>query len=210
MPNPRHKGRNLKRIRKSLGITRKILAKELGVTKQKIYLLENQENIDAVELEVIAKVLKVQNAAIENLNEERHIKSVLNENTIIFVCFLLILSGLFTCCYFIDWVQKIMIVMSAIMYLFWIYVQLETFEELGPSVRKYILIYTLSLGVCICGFFYTIIAILFISYVIISLLQICYCNIMDKRFPKDNISLIHLVLAIAFTLFWYFQKNKGV
>ena len=66
----KHIGRNIAKIREIKGIKQEVLAEMLGVSQQKISLLENTEEIDDAKLEPIARALGVSKEAIKNFSEE--------------------------------------------------------------------------------------------------------------------------------------------
>lgn len=75
-----HHGRNVKRIRETLGIKQEGLALEMGDdwNQRKISLLEQKEEIEDEVLEEIAKGLKVPVDAIKNYNEDAAISIISN------------------------------------------------------------------------------------------------------------------------------------
>ena len=66
-----HKGRNVKRFRKMLGIKQEALAFDLGGdwNQKKISLLEQKETIDAPLLQQISAALKIPVEAFQNFDE---------------------------------------------------------------------------------------------------------------------------------------------
>lgn len=82
-----HQGRNVKRFREMLGMKQETLALELGDdwNQKKVSLLEAKEEIEPGILEQVAKVLKVPEQAIKNLDEEQAvniISSTFNDHAI--------------------------------------------------------------------------------------------------------------------------------
>lgn len=75
-----HHGRNVKRIRETLGIKQEGLALEMGDdwNQRKISLLEQKEEIEDEVLEEIANALKVPVEAIKNYNEDAAISIISN------------------------------------------------------------------------------------------------------------------------------------
>lgn len=73
-----HHGRNVKRIRETLGVKQEGLALEMGDdwNQRKISLLEQKEEIEDEVLEEIANALKVPVDAIKNYNEEAAISII--------------------------------------------------------------------------------------------------------------------------------------
>ena len=74
-PKTIHHGRNLKRLRESLGIKQDALAAQLGADwhQKRISTLESKEVIEQELLEQLAKALKVPVEAIKNYDEDAHI-----------------------------------------------------------------------------------------------------------------------------------------
>ncbi|GGB97288.1 helix-turn-helix domain-containing protein [Dyadobacter sediminis] len=75
-----HEGRNLKRFREMLSIKQDALAFELGEdwNQQKIFLLEQKEQIDSDILEQVAAILKIPAEAIRNFDEEKTVNIIAN------------------------------------------------------------------------------------------------------------------------------------
>ena len=67
---PIHLGDHVRRMRTALGVKQSALANELGTTQQNISRIEQEEEMDEVTLERIAKVLGVSAEAIKNFTEE--------------------------------------------------------------------------------------------------------------------------------------------
>ena len=78
MPEKKHHGRAVKRIREILYIKQDVLADALGISQQSVSLLEAKETIDPETLEKIAEVLKVPVDAIKNFNEEAAVNIIAN------------------------------------------------------------------------------------------------------------------------------------
>ncbi|HEY5746940.1 MAG TPA: helix-turn-helix domain-containing protein [Chryseolinea sp.] len=74
-PKTIHHGRNLKRLRESLGIKQDALAAQLGEDwhQKRISTLEGKEVIEQELLEQLAKALKVPVDAIKNYDEDAHL-----------------------------------------------------------------------------------------------------------------------------------------
>nr|WP_262509643.1 helix-turn-helix transcriptional regulator [Pontibacter virosus] len=66
----------MRRMRTALGVKQSALASELGTTQQNISRIEQEEEVDEVTLERIAKVLGVSAEAIKNFDEEAAINIV--------------------------------------------------------------------------------------------------------------------------------------
>ena len=83
--NDVHHGRNVKRLRKILGIKQDFLADKLDLSHQSISRLESKAELDSKMLDKIAKILNIPVEAIKNYNEENAvniISSVFNEQSI--------------------------------------------------------------------------------------------------------------------------------
>ncbi len=65
-----HIGRKISRIRELRNMKQEALAAELGISQQAVSKLEQNESIDEVYLERIAKALGVNPEVIKNFNEE--------------------------------------------------------------------------------------------------------------------------------------------
>src|SRR5215211_2669524 len=65
-----HEGRNVKRIRKILGIKKNALAIDLGMSIEELSNLEEQETIEDDVLEKLAGALKTDIEAVRGFNEE--------------------------------------------------------------------------------------------------------------------------------------------
>lgn len=70
MPEKKHHGRAVKRIREILHVKQDVLADALGISQQSVSLLVQKEEIDAETLELIAKTFKVPVEAIKNFSED--------------------------------------------------------------------------------------------------------------------------------------------
>jgi transcriptional regulator with XRE-family HTH domain len=71
MSNKPHYGRNIKRVRETLGMKQETLAIEMGGdwNQRKISMLEQKEEIDDETLEIVAAALKIPVDAIKNFDE---------------------------------------------------------------------------------------------------------------------------------------------
>lgn len=81
---PLHLGDHVRRMRTALGVKQSALASELGTTQQNISRIEQEEEVDDVTLERIAKALGVTSDAIKNFTEEGavfHINTM-NDNSV--------------------------------------------------------------------------------------------------------------------------------
>ena len=66
----KHIGRNISKIREMRGMKQETLAELLGVSQQKVSLLENAEELEDTKLEPIAKALEVSVEALKNFSED--------------------------------------------------------------------------------------------------------------------------------------------
>src|SRR5690606_27872778 len=74
----KHIGRNISRIREMKGMKQETLAELLGISQQKMSVIENTEELDDAKLNEIAKVLDVSANAIKEYSDERMINYVNN------------------------------------------------------------------------------------------------------------------------------------
>jgi len=74
----KHIGRNISRIREMKGMKQETLAELLGISQQKMSVIENTEELDDVKLNEIAEVLDVPANAIKEYSDERMINYVNN------------------------------------------------------------------------------------------------------------------------------------
>lgn len=74
----KHIGRNISRIREMKGMKQETLAELLGISQQKMSVLENTVNLDDAKLNDIAKALEVPTQAIKEYSDERMINYVNN------------------------------------------------------------------------------------------------------------------------------------
>ena len=74
----KHIGRNISRIREMKGMKQETLAELLGISQQKMSVIENTEELDDVKLKEIAKALEVPANAIKEYSDERMINYVNN------------------------------------------------------------------------------------------------------------------------------------
>lgn len=82
MPSkPVHHGNNVKRLRETLHIKQEALADAMGVSQQKISLLEQKEQIDRQQMEEIAKALNIPAELIEHYDAEASISIIANHFT---------------------------------------------------------------------------------------------------------------------------------
>ncbi|WP_294272455.1 helix-turn-helix transcriptional regulator [uncultured Chryseobacterium sp.] len=66
----KHIGRNIARIREMRGMKQETLADLLGVSQQKVSLLENAEELEDHKLEPIAKALEIPLEALKNFSDD--------------------------------------------------------------------------------------------------------------------------------------------
>ncbi|MEG0917942.1 MAG: helix-turn-helix domain-containing protein [Myroides sp.] len=76
----KHLGRNISRIREIKGMKQETLAEILGISQQKMSLIENTEELDDAKLNEIAKALDVPAYAIKEYSDERMI-NIISHNT---------------------------------------------------------------------------------------------------------------------------------
>jgi len=67
----KHIGRNISRIREMKGMKQETLAEILGISQQKMSVIENTEELDDAKLNEIAKALEVPASAIKEYSDER-------------------------------------------------------------------------------------------------------------------------------------------
>ncbi|RLZ09726.1 helix-turn-helix domain-containing protein [Faecalibacter macacae] len=76
----KHLGRNISRIREMKGMKQETLAELLGISQQKMSVLENTADLEDVKLDDIAKALEVPTQAIKEYSDERMI-NIISNNT---------------------------------------------------------------------------------------------------------------------------------
>ena len=74
----KHIGRNIAKIREMRGMKQETLADLLGVSQQKISLLENAEVLEDIKLEPIAKALEISVEALKNFSEDAFFNIISN------------------------------------------------------------------------------------------------------------------------------------
>lgn len=67
----KHLGRNISRIREMKGMKQETLAEILGISQQKMSVIENTEELDDAKLNEIAKALEVPANAIKEYSDEK-------------------------------------------------------------------------------------------------------------------------------------------
>lgn len=67
----KHIGRNISRIREMKGMKQETLAEILGISQQKMSVIENTEELDDTKLNEIAKALEVPANAIREYSDEK-------------------------------------------------------------------------------------------------------------------------------------------
>lgn len=67
----KHIGRNISRIREMKGMKQETLAEILGISQQKMSVIENTQELDDAKLNEIAKALEVPASAIKEYSDER-------------------------------------------------------------------------------------------------------------------------------------------
>ena len=76
----KHLGRNISRIREMKGMKQETLAELLGISQQKMSVLENTADLEDTKLDDIAKALEVPTQAIKEYSDERMI-NIISNNT---------------------------------------------------------------------------------------------------------------------------------
>ena len=76
----KHLGRNISRIREMKGMKQETLAELLGISQQKMSVIENTADLDDVKLNEVAKALEVPSQAIKEYSDERMI-NIISNNT---------------------------------------------------------------------------------------------------------------------------------
>ncbi len=74
----KHVGRNISRIREMRGMKQETLAELLGVSQQKVSLLENADELEDTKLEPIAKALEIPLEALKNFSDEAFFNIIAN------------------------------------------------------------------------------------------------------------------------------------
>jgi len=74
----KHLGRNISRIREMKGMKQETLAEILGISQQKMSVIENTEELDDVKLNEIAKALDVPANAIKEYSDEKMLNIITN------------------------------------------------------------------------------------------------------------------------------------
>lgn len=74
----KHIGRNIARIREMRGMKQETLADLLGISQQKVSLLENAEELEDTKLEPIAQALEVPLEALKNFSDDAFFNIIAN------------------------------------------------------------------------------------------------------------------------------------
>ena len=74
----KHIGRNISRIREMKGMKQETLAEILGISQQKMSVIENTEELDDAKLNEIAKALEVPANAIKEYSDEKMLNIITN------------------------------------------------------------------------------------------------------------------------------------
>lgn len=74
----KHIGRNISKIREMRGMKQETLAELLGISQQKVSLLENAEELEDTKLEPIAKALEIPLEALKNFSEDAFFNIIAN------------------------------------------------------------------------------------------------------------------------------------
>ncbi|WP_177760884.1 helix-turn-helix domain-containing protein [Flavobacterium sp. I3-2] len=74
----KHLGRNISRIREMKGMKQETLAELLGISQQKMSILENTADLEDAKLDIIAKALEVPTQAIKEYSDEKMLNIITN------------------------------------------------------------------------------------------------------------------------------------
>lgn len=74
----KHLGRNISRIREMKGMKQETLAELLGISQQKMSVIENTADLDDAKLDDIAKALEVPSQAIKEYSDEKMLNIITN------------------------------------------------------------------------------------------------------------------------------------
>lgn len=74
----KHLGRNISRIREMKGMKQETLAELLGISQQKMSVIENTADLDDAKLDIIAKALEVPTQAIKEYSDEKMLNIITN------------------------------------------------------------------------------------------------------------------------------------
>ena len=74
----KHLGRNISRIREMKGMKQETLAELLGISQQKMSVLENTADLEDTKLDDIAKALEVPTQAIKEYSDEKMLNIITN------------------------------------------------------------------------------------------------------------------------------------
>ena len=74
----KHIGRNISRIREMKGMKQETLAELLGISQQKMSVIENTEELDDAKLNEIANALEVPANAIKEYSDEKMLNVITN------------------------------------------------------------------------------------------------------------------------------------
>ena len=74
----KHLGRNISRIREMKGMKQETLAEILGISQQKMSVIENTEELDDAKLNEIANALEVPANAIKEYSDEKMLNVITN------------------------------------------------------------------------------------------------------------------------------------
>ena len=74
----KHLGRNISRIREMKGMKQETLAELLGISQQKMSVLENTADLEDAKLDDIAKALEMPTQAIKEYSDEKMLNIITN------------------------------------------------------------------------------------------------------------------------------------
>lgn len=124
-----------------------------------------------------------------------------------YVGFLLMLSGLFTWALFNATTQRVILYLAAGMYAILLY-NLVKAKDKSSNART--VIYGLSCLVCISAFFVPILAVLFISYLLLGFIHSAYTVSMFKKNPDSKWGFGYLTVAIGIAFSFYPSEKSGI
>lgn len=153
----------------------------------------------------LQKHQQVSQAVITNttpiVHTEPEIKEKLEEKSSspnnYYTSFLMVLSALLVWSLFNITVEKIILSIAALMYLVWLVNILKRRRDYTQNANTQTLIYTFSFIVCVGGFFYPFLSILFISYCLVLLGHSLYFIIFFKKIAKQDEVFGYLMIAFV-------------
>ena len=79
-PRPRNLGRKVRHMRELLNFTQEDVANKMGVSQQTISNIESNEEVEAEQLEKVARAMGVTADAIKDLNEDAAVYNIIQNN----------------------------------------------------------------------------------------------------------------------------------